>query len=94
MKKVELAKRVADECGIPAAQAADEVNDVFAVMRKVILEGEDITIHGFGSFEVVTSAPHQIKINFGANKGESVMCEPKRYIRFKTSKALKDDMNS
>lgn len=94
MFKKEFIQRVAEECGITKVQAAEEVNDVFAVLRKVLIEGEDVAISNFGAFKIKTSRARDYLINFGERKGEKVHRDESKRIHFTVSPLVTEELNA
>lgn len=90
MNKQDFIVAVATETGVTQVEAAKIINAAFDVITETLKKGEDVTIAGFGKFEVrarqareginpITKAP----IKIAASKAPA----------FKAGKALKDAVN-
>ncbi len=88
MIKNDLVNRVADETGVPRAQAARAVETIIDVMRQSLTRGSRIELRGFGVFLV-----KRRKRGIGRNPkrpDEQVEIPPGFTIRFKPGKELRD----
>ena len=87
MKRIEIARRVSEECGLLVPHAKQVVDVILDVMTEQVLEGE-LSIPDFGRFEVRWSKP-----GIGRNplKPEvEIAIPPRPKVHFKPSKELAD----
>lgn len=91
MTKLELAKRVAADAGIPASQAASVVDAAFQAIAGELAAGQDVAIAGFGKFIVTERAARE-----GRNPatGETIQIAASRAAKFSAAGALKQQLNS
>jgi integration host factor subunit beta len=87
MNKLDLIKRVMDECRLSSNEAATAVDLFFESMSKALAKGERVEIRGLCSFYVKEYKPYQGR---NPKTGESVLVTPKRLPFFKCGKELKD----
>ncbi len=88
MIKNDLVNRVAEETGVPRAQASKAVETIIDVMRDALANGGRIELRGFGVFLV-----KRRKRGIGRNPkrpDEQVEIPPGFTIRFKPGKELRD----
>ena len=87
MKRIEIARRVSDECGLLVPHAKQVVDVILDVMTEQVLEGE-LSIPDFGRFEVRWSKP---MIGRNPLKPEvEIAIPPRPKVHFKPSKELAD----
>ncbi len=91
MNKSELVKVVAEEHNMSQEEAVTVVNTFFDEVREALVAGDRVEIRGFGSFKI-----KEYKGYTGRNPktGESVNVTPKRLPVFRSSKELKELLNS
>ncbi len=85
--KKDLASIIARECGMTKKKALEIVETVFASMKDEMAKGNEVSIHGFGKFEVKTRAARK-----GVNPAtkEVIDIAESKVVSFKAAKALKD----
>ncbi|HAL07722.1 MAG TPA: integration host factor [Brevundimonas sp.] len=90
MKTTDLIDRVADETGITKAQAKTIVDGVFAKIAEAAVQGDEVSLPGFGKFKVQARAARQ-----GRNPatGATIKIPASKAVRFRVSKPLKDAVN-
>lgn len=87
MKRIEIARRVSEECGLLVPHAKQVVDVILDVMTEQVLEGE-LSIPDFGRFEVRWSKP---MIGRNPLKPEvEIAIPPRPKVHFKPSKELAD----
>ena len=79
--KKDVADKVAEAAGLTKKQAADAVTAAFDAIAETLKDGGEVSISGFGKFEVAERAARQ-----GVNPATAASKAPK----FKAAKALKD----
>lgn len=87
MKRIEIARRVSEECGLLVPHAKQVVDVILDVMTEQVLEGE-LAIPDFGRFEVRWTKP---MIGRNPLKPEvQIAIPPRPKVHFKPSKELAD----
>ncbi len=88
MNKAELALRISEKLGIPKKTAEDFVELFEDIITKALVDGNEVTIAGFGTFSSkVRSA--RMGVN-PQNPSEKMQIPAVRVPKFKAGKALKD----
>ena len=85
--KKDIVERVAENCGLTKKAAETVVAEVFDEIIDTLRDGGEISIRGFGKFEVKERAARE-----GINPAtkEKIRIEASRTPGFKAAKALKD----
>jgi DNA-binding protein HU-beta len=85
MNKAELIRRVAGETGLPRSHAERVVSTLLKEIEDALIEGEKVTLVGFGSFNV-----HSRPARKGRNPktGEMIKIKPKKVVKFKAGTRL------
>ena len=86
MNKLDLIKRMKDECRLSRNEAATIVDLFFESMSEALAKGERVEIRGLCSFYV---KEYQSYIGRNPKSGESVQVAPKKLPFFKCGKELK-----
>lgn len=89
LNKNDLAKTVREEYGCTGKDCKEIVTDIFAEISSSLAEGKDVSINGFGKFEVRERAEHK-----GINPAtkEEIVIPATKTTSFKPSKTLKDKL--
>ena len=87
MNKLDLVKKVMEECRLPRSEAASVVDLFFEKMSEALENGERVEIRGLCSFYVKEYKPYQGR---NPKTGESVQVNSKRLPFFKCGKELKE----
>lgn len=90
MNKTELAKVVAEKAGITQAVAGDAVNATVEALVEALVNGEEVSIPGFGAFKVVDRAARTAR---NPQTGETVEVAASKAVSFHVSKTLKEKLN-
>jgi integration host factor subunit alpha len=87
MTKADLVDLIYERVGASKKEAAEIVEEVFAIIRKSLREGGKVKISGFGTFVV-----NDKKARRGRNPqtGETIIIESRRVPSFKPSQVLKN----
>ncbi|MEK9155303.1 MAG: HU family DNA-binding protein [Patescibacteria group bacterium] len=88
MNKAELALRLSERLGIPKKAAEDFVEMFEAVVTKALVDADEVTIAGFGTFSARTRSA-RMGVN-PRNPSEKIQVPAVRVPKFKAGKALKD----
>lgn len=90
MKKSDLVNTVAEKSDLTKAQATTAVDAMFDAIIEALAQGEDVTIAGFGTFEVRVRAA---RTGRNPRTGEEIQIPASKNPAFKAGKALKDAVN-
>jgi len=80
-----LAEQLAERAEITMAAARDEVKWFFETISGALTGGDEVRIHGFGSFK---TAQRAARIGRNPRTGESVQVPARRVVRFSPSTTL------
>ncbi len=85
--KKDIVDRVAEATDLSKKEASDAVNAAIAAITDTLKDGGEVSISGFGKFEVAERAARQ-----GVNPatGEKIEIAASKAPKFKAAKALKD----
>lgn len=90
MNKTELVERVAENTGKTKKEASLVVDSVLKAISDALVEGEKVTLIGFGNFEVKERAA---RLGRNPQTGEEIQIEASKVPSFKAGKQLKDAVN-
>ena len=90
MNKTELVRVVADKAGLTLAVAGDCVNAVLDTISEALIEGQEVSIPGFGTYKVSERAARSCR---NPKTGETIEVPASKSIGFKVSKALNEKHN-
>lgn len=88
MNKAELALRLCERMDIPKKQAEDFIEHLEDMITKALVDGQEVTIAGFGTFSARTRSA-RMGVN-PRNPTEKIRVPEVRVPKFKAGKALKD----
>lgn len=88
MNKAELALRLSERMDIPKKQAEDFIELFEELVTKALVDGQEVTIAGFGTFSARTRSA-RMGVN-PRNPSEKIKVPEVRVPKFKAGKALKD----
>ena len=91
MTKADLVELIYERVAYSRKEAGAIVEEVFAIIRAGLCEGNKVKISGFGSFVV-----NQKKSRRGRNPqtGEPITIDSRRVLSFKASQVLKELVNN
>lgn len=90
MTKAELVNKVAETAEISKKDAGEAVKAIFAIITKVMVEGDKLTIPGFGTFETRERAA---RMGRNPATGKPLKIPASISPAFKPSKVLKEQVN-
>ena len=90
MNKADFVAAIADAAELSRTEAANAVDAMVSVITKTLKKGENVTLVGFGTFEVRTRAARQGR---NPKTGETINIAASKNPSFKAGKALKDAVN-
>lgn len=90
MNKGDLINKVAESASLTQAQAKTAVNSVFEAVTDSLVDGDKVTLVGFGTFSVNHRAERQ-----GRNPatGATITIAAKNNVKFKPGKELTESVN-
>jgi nucleoid DNA-binding protein len=86
-----LAEQLAERAEITMAAARDEVKWFFDTISTALTSGDEVRIHGFGTFK---TAQRAARIGRNPRTGESVQVPARRVARFSPSTTLSATLKS
>ena len=91
MNKTELITGMAEKAEISKKEAEKALNAFTNIVADTLVDGDKVSITGFGTFEVVERAERQ-----GRNPatGETITIAASKSPKFKAGKALKDTVKA
>ena len=87
MNKTELIAQVAEKTGLSKKDSEKAVSAVLDAITEALVEGDKVSLVGFGSFEVKTRGPRK---GINPRTKEEITIEASKLPAFKAGKALKD----
>ncbi len=86
-----LAEQLSERAEITMAAARDEVKWFFDTISSALTGGDEVRIHGFGSFK---TAQRAARTGRNPRTGESVQVPARRVVRFSPSTTLSASLKS
>lgn len=90
MNKTELITGMAEKAEISKKDAEKALNAFTNIVADTLVDGDRVSITGFGTFEVVERAA---RTGRNPQTGESIQIQASKSPKFKAGKALKDAVN-
>ncbi|MDR2766485.1 MAG: HU family DNA-binding protein [Holosporaceae bacterium] len=90
MNKSELIDALSKKSGLTKTDSEKAVNSFVGIVEASLKKGHDVTLVGFGSFSVKKTAGRSGR-NF--KTGATIDIPPRKSVRFKPGKNLKDSVN-
>lgn len=90
MNKADLVEAVAEETGLSKAEAGRAVDATFEGISQALAKGEQVSLVGFGSFQVRERAA---RTGRNPQTGAAIQIAASKAPAFKAGKALKDAVN-
>jgi integration host factor subunit alpha len=91
MTKADIVERVQGKTGLNKKESFEVVEELFALIKDTLEDGEMIKISGFGNFEVKAKADRRGR---NPQTGEEITIQARRILTFKPSAMLKTAINS
>lgn len=91
MKKSELITLIAEKAGTDNKTAKANVELVLDSIYEALAEGEDVSLAGFGNFEIRERKASRAK---NPATGEIIDVPAKKSVAFKATKSLREKLNS
>jgi nucleoid DNA-binding protein len=86
-----LAEQLSERAEITMAAARDEVKWFFETLSTALVGGDEVRIHGFGSFK---TAQRAARTGRNPRTGEAVQVPARRVVRFSPSTTLSASLKS
>jgi len=90
MNKGDLINKVAESAGLTKAQATSAVNSVLDSVGQCLVNGDKVTLIGFGTFSV---SHRDARTGRNPQTGQSIQIAAKNNVKFKAGKELTDSVN-
>ncbi len=90
MTKTKLIEALAEQQKMSVKEAKSIVNTILAAMTDALLDGQNVEIRGFGSFQV---RQYESYIGRNPKTGKEIKVAPKKLPFFKPGKDLREQMN-
>lgn len=90
MNKTELVNAIADKSGLSRADAGKALDALKEAVTEGLVNGDRITIIGFGSWSVENRGP---RTGRNPRTGEAMDIPAKNVVKFKVGKTLSDAVN-
>ncbi len=87
MTKAEFVSRLAKYAGLTKAQAESAINGFMEIVKEELSRGGNITLVGFGTFEVVERAGRKGR---NPRTGDVIEIKPTKVPKFRPGKGLKE----
>ena len=90
MNKNELIDMISQNTEVSKVEAKKQLETVIETFAKVLAEGEEIKLTGFGTFSVVNRDAREGR---NPQTGEAIQIPSSKSVKFKVGKSLKDVVN-
>jgi len=86
MRKIELARRIAEDTGLTNTKAEEVVDAILDAIKTRLSAGESVILRRFGTFDVRAKGA---RVGRNPKTGEVATVSARRVVRFKSGKRLK-----
>ena len=90
LTKVDMAKKIADECGFMRGEAAEIVEKILDIIKNSLRQGEDVMISGFGKWTVKEKNSRRGR---NPQTGAKLILDARKVVTWKYSPILKQSVN-
>lgn len=90
MNRQELITKIANKTGLMKKDAEDAVVAFMDVVKESLIDGEKISLTGFGTFDIVERAA---RTGRNPKDGSTIQIAASKAPKFKPAKSLKEAMN-
>lgn len=91
LTKAQLAELLFDQIGLNKRESKEMVEAFFELLEQSLVEGEDVRLTGFGTFQVRTKASRPGR---NPRTGELIPIEARRVVTFHASSKLKEQVQA
>ena len=89
LTKAQLSEMLFEQIGLNKREANEFIDAFFGIVTAELVQGHDVKLSGFGSFEVRSKSARPGR---NPRTGESIPIASRRVVTFKASAALKDKL--
>lgn len=90
MTKADIAEKLQAQGGMSRVEAVEFIEEVLALVKDALVEGEEVKIAGFGKFEVKQKADRKGR---NPQTGEDITIDARRIVTWRPSQILKGRLN-
>jgi len=90
LTKNDIVDSMYEKLNLPKRKCADTVAALLEIMKRTLVNGEEIMISRFGKFSVRSK---NARIGRNPQTGQGLMLRPRKVVIFKSSEVLRDRMN-
>jgi len=90
LTKVNIAQKVADDCGFLKGEAQEIVDRLLGIVKDKLIQGEEVMISGFGKWTVKSK---QARKGRNPQTGEEMLLDARRVVTWSYSPLLKKAVN-
>ncbi len=90
LAKANIAQKIADDCGFMKGEASEIIEKLLEIMKKRLIDGEDVMISGFGKWHVRSKRPRRGR---NPRTGEQMLLHARRVVTWSYSTVLKKAVN-
>lgn len=91
VNKTEFCALMAERCDITKKDAAEQYDDVFAVLNELLCAGNEVSIPNLGRFKIVN---RKARTAHNPRTGETIEVPAKKAIKLQITKSIKDAVGS
>jgi len=89
--KKEISKMLSRRTLLSQRESLQVVEEVFSIIKEEIINGNDVSIVGFGKFYIYQHASRPVR---NPKTQESMLLEPYSCLRFKVSNLIKNNLKN
>jgi len=90
LTKANIAQKIADECGFMKGEASEIIEKLLEIMKKRLIDGEDVMISGFGKWNVKSKHSRRGR---NPKTGQEIVLDSRRVVTWRYSPVLKAAVN-
>jgi len=90
LTKANISQKIADDCGFMKGEAAEVLEKLLDIMKKTLIDAEDVMISGFGKWHIRSKRPRRGR---NPKTGHEIVLDARRVITWKYSPMLKNAVN-
>ena len=90
MTKADPIELVYDGVGLSKRESADLVETLFDIIKETLIDGENLKLSGFGSFNI---RDKRARCGRNPQTGEAITIAPRRVLTFKASNVFREELN-
>ena len=90
LTKVDIATKIADDCGFMKGEAAEIVEKLLDIVKNSLIQGEDVLISGFGKWTVKEKNSRRGR---NPQTGAKLILDARKVVTWKYSPILKQSVN-